>query len=209
MSTFIIFSFILHFISLFAIVVLYLRQNRYVESEKEMKKMKTELEEVLQGYLLEMQEENKLMLVNMKSINKQSVKLAKSEQKMEKKNSVATSEQEAISINNITKVAASQASDSALKNNQKSKEYIPPFEDVKDKIEVSIATNEKKSVSQKEKIKEDEKTPFATIIDEQVKVNEMAQKLAKEGYSIEEIAKKLHKGKTEVELMLKFYSEIT
>jgi len=209
MSTFIIFSFILHFISLFAIVVLYLRQNRYVESEKEMKKMKTELEEVLQGYLLEMQEENKLMLVNMKSINKQSVKLAKSEQKMEKKNSVATSEQEAISINNITKVAASQAYDSALKNNQKSKEYIPPFEDVKDKIEVSIATNEKKSVSQKEKIKEDEKTPFATIIDEQVKVNEMAQKLAKEGYSIEEIAKKLHKGKTEVELMLKFYSEIT
>ena len=209
MSTFIIFSFILHFISLFAIVVLYLRQNRYVESEKEMKKMKTELEEVLQGYLLEMQEENKLMLVNMKSINKQSVKLAKSEQKMEKKNSVATSEQEAISINNVTKVAASQAYDSALKNNQKSKEYIPPFEDVKDKIEVSIATNEKKSVSQKEKIKEDEKTPFATIIDEQVKVNEMAQKLAKEGYSIEEIAKKLHKGKTEVELMLKFYSEIT
>ena len=128
---------------------------------------------------------------------------------MEKKNSVATSEQEAISINNITKVAASQAYDSALKNNQKSKEYIPPFEDVKDKIEVSIATNEKKSVSQKDKIKEDEKTPFATIIDEQVKVNEMAQKLAKEGYSIEEIAKKLHKGKTEVELMLKFYSEIT
>ena len=204
MSTFIIFSFILHFISLFAIVVLYLRQNRYVESEKEMKKMKTELEEVLQSYLLEMQEENKLMLVNIKSINKQSVKPVKSQ----KKNSVATSEQEAISNNNISKVAASQAYESALKNNPKSNEYIPPFEDVQDKIEVSIATNEKESISQKEK-KKDEKTPFATIIDDQVKVNEMAQKLAQEGYSIEEIAKKLHKGKTEVELMLKFYSEIT
>jgi hypothetical protein len=59
MVTFLLFiSFLLNIVALLAIVILYSRQNRFLNLEKEQKKMIKELEEVISTYLIEMKEEN-------------------------------------------------------------------------------------------------------------------------------------------------------
>ncbi|MFC7784344.1 hypothetical protein ACFQWC_07555 [Rossellomorea sp. GCM10028870] len=59
MVTFLLFiSFLLNIVALLAIVILYSRQNRFLNMEKEQKKMIKELEDVISTYLIEMKEEN-------------------------------------------------------------------------------------------------------------------------------------------------------
>lgn len=59
MVTFMLFiSFVLNIVSLLAIVILYSRQNRFLNMEKEQKKIIMELEEVISTYLIEMKEDN-------------------------------------------------------------------------------------------------------------------------------------------------------
>ncbi|UXH45391.1 hypothetical protein N5C46_04815 [Rossellomorea vietnamensis] len=59
MVTFLLFiSFLLNIVSLLSIVILYSRQNRFVNMEKEQKKIIVEMEDVISAYLIEMKEEN-------------------------------------------------------------------------------------------------------------------------------------------------------
>ncbi|KPL61110.1 DUF6115 domain-containing protein [Rossellomorea vietnamensis] len=59
MFTFLLFiSFLLNIVSLLSIVILYSRQNRFVNMEKEQKKIIVEMEDIISAYLIEMKEEN-------------------------------------------------------------------------------------------------------------------------------------------------------
>ncbi|CAN7427672.1 DUF6115 domain-containing protein [Rossellomorea sp. LjRoot5] len=59
MVTFLLFiSFLLNIVSLLSIVILYSRQNRFVNMEKEQKKIIVEMEDIISAYLIEMKEEN-------------------------------------------------------------------------------------------------------------------------------------------------------
>ncbi|MCR8848669.1 DUF2802 domain-containing protein [Rossellomorea sp. SC111] len=51
-------SFLLNIVSLLSIVILYSRQNRFVNLEKEQKKIIVEMEDIISAYLIEMKEEN-------------------------------------------------------------------------------------------------------------------------------------------------------
>ncbi|PFG06691.1 hypothetical protein [Bacillus sp. es.034] len=51
-------SFLLNIVSLLSIVILYSRQNRFVDMEKEQKKIIVEMEDIISAYLIEMKEEN-------------------------------------------------------------------------------------------------------------------------------------------------------
>ncbi|UTE75416.1 DUF6115 domain-containing protein [Rossellomorea sp. KS-H15a] len=59
MVTFLLFiSFLLNIVSLLSIVILYSRQNRFVNMEREQKKIISEMEDIISAYLIEMKEEN-------------------------------------------------------------------------------------------------------------------------------------------------------
>ncbi|MGN1386546.1 MAG: Swarming motility protein SwrB, partial [Bacillus sp. (in: firmicutes)] len=59
MTFVLIISFILHAFSMFAMIILYLRQNQYKQAEQAMEKLQKDVEAVLQSFLMEIQEENK------------------------------------------------------------------------------------------------------------------------------------------------------
>ena len=54
--------FLLNIITIFAVIVLFLRQNRFIQAEKDQKAMVAEMEELMSGYMMEMKEENEALL---------------------------------------------------------------------------------------------------------------------------------------------------
>ncbi|WP_203362330.1 hypothetical protein [Bacillus sp. REN10] len=149
-TLFILISFILNAVALFAIILLFLRQNRLFELKQQQQRISQEMEEMMDAYLLEMKEENEKFI---EQLSKNSTPL--------EKESPLVKEQE-ILIPNLQRARAVKG------------------------YKTTNATNET-VIAPKENTPKDE----VTVLYEQ-------------GYSVEEIARKLNKGKTEVELALKF-----
>jgi hypothetical protein len=164
-------SFLLNIISLFAIVILYTRQNRFIDLEKKQGRMIQEMEETISTYLIEMKEENEAFMNSMNRNNQ--------EQKTGKQAEI--------------KEAPSPPSENmglqATKRLNASKAYRKP------------------TVNTEEGEVENDWAPLLPVEDkihqEDTIVNRVIT-MQSDGHSIEEIAKRLGKGKTEIELLLKF-----
>src|SRR5690606_37045265 len=63
--------FILNIFLIFAVIILYTRQNKLVEFEKDQQKLKTESEEMLIGFLMELKEENEQFIKKVSEIQEQ------------------------------------------------------------------------------------------------------------------------------------------
>lgn len=193
MTLVIIGSFILHAISILAIIVLYLRQNQYAQSEKNMQKLQKDVEAVLQSFLLEMQEENKQLAATVQ--NKGGTHPDKEEEDSPLPFSNTPSNPSVASV----KKAYQPINVQEEKNNDS---YDPPMPDVKDRLDISISSDESKN----------EKLSFKAALDSQLQqqaaktTEERVIEMLKDGYNAEDIAKVLGKGKTEIELLLKFHS---
>ena len=203
-------SFILHALSILAIIILYLRQNQYAQSEKSMLKLQKDVEEVLQSFLLEIQEENKQLAAAIKNKDKEYLEVEKIEESGEnlKSHPGNTPLNTSLEIEGTTihsSVSSAKKAYQAMSINKKEKNadsYEPPILDVKDQLDISTNIIENK----------DKKLSFKTALDSQLKqqaiktTEERAIEMMKDGYKIEDIAKVLGKGKTEIELLLKFHS---
>ncbi|MBO8155209.1 MAG: hypothetical protein H0Z32_02010 [Bacillaceae bacterium] len=153
----VIFSLILHGITLALFIFLYRKYNMALNSDQQYKKSMREMENLFNSYLLELKEENEKL-----------VKILNDDKKEE---------------NN--------------KPNPDLKE-MPP----KRPVEKQLApVHKNKGHYQPEKLLENDQ-----IRVEQPSYKSKALQLYKEGYSIDEIAQKLNKGKTEIELIVKFYT---
>lgn len=216
MLTFIlIISFIIHCVTIYALIILYLRQNKYKESELKVEKLHHELDEIFQSYLYEMKEENEEIISALSSLNNQTVKknYAASKSKNEKQTIGNNTEFKANKNNPLKsdlktlESAYRKAKTSDDRREDEALPYTPPYSEVKDKLEMSTS-------GQNHTIDHDISNTFKHEFNQQIKNQEQMQKsktvedqavqLQSEGYSIEEIAKKLRKGKTEIELLLKF-----
>ncbi|MCR2820693.1 hypothetical protein [Lederbergia panacisoli] len=151
------FLFMLNIFLILAVVILYQRQNRFIEIERNQRKIQEESEEMLSAFLLELKEENKSFITQFQHSpknNKQS-----GDEQLTKIEPEAVVEKEApITAETYSRLLATEV----YKNNQ---------------TEV------------------DTKKTFA----------EQVEDLSQKGLSSSEIAKQLKKGKTEVELLLKFH----
>ncbi|MGM7635815.1 DUF6115 domain-containing protein [Bacillus sp. Hm123] len=149
-TLFIMISLILNAVALFAIILLFLRQNRLFDLKNQQQKITQEMEGMMDAYLLEMKEENE------KFIEQLSQKAPVNEAKPS-----PVQEQERLipNLQRARAVKGYKAASSTSDHTPSAKEN--PFED-----EIAL--------------------------------------LHKQGFTAEEIAKKLKKGKTEVELALKF-----
>ncbi|KIL80603.1 hypothetical protein [Bacillus badius] len=176
-TLFIFISFILNAVALFAIILLFMRQNRLHEIKKEQEKLVADMEEMMTAYLAEMKEENEKFIKEFSSSS--------------------PAEHSA---------AAGQASSAVTPGKSAPPDRAPEGAGAiaapsMQRIRAAqVYRTANKTADEREKISaEEQEAPAA----EQALADEIVL-LKDQGLSVEEIARKLNKGKTEVELALKF-----
>jgi hypothetical protein len=188
MTTFLLLlSLILNGAAIFAIILLYLRQNRLVETEKKQGKIINEIEEVFSAYLFELKEENDKFLelmtktkVQNQSGDKETAALEASEKEPEKSSDhIAQEKQPSRLGKGITYHAARKAY-------QQNREQVSPDLDLPEDDIIAVESQEN------------------NVELKQLSFIDQVLYMKKQGLTIEEIAKDLDKGKTEIELLLKF-----
>ncbi|WP_340373194.1 hypothetical protein [Peribacillus sp. FSL E2-0218] len=207
MSVFFMFLlFVLNICSIFAIIILYLRQNRLAKLEKDQKAIIREMEQLLTGYLMEMKEDNEALIkafTEPAAMNGQPLPKERFGQGKE-----PIGEKEINHDQNTPKgqkvksrAATKRQAIDAYKNSAAEDEDKPLPLMAKDKMELSPAahppTNEGELAGKE----------FADLLKSSLQepsLNEQVYALADQGHSLEEIAKKMARGQTEIELLLKF-----
>ncbi|WP_282171617.1 DUF6115 domain-containing protein [Cytobacillus firmus] len=185
-------SLLLNIVALLAIILLYLRQNKLMDTEKRQEKVLIEMEEVISAYLVQMKEENddfisKLSKANAK--NDTSIKEKSIPVNLDRKNDVDISKADEKSMP-LARASIYQASKAYKQNLRAAEDLLSEIESLPSLKETESVTRSDSSQSIKEE------NPSS--------INDQVFNLKKQGMSAGDIAKKLGKGKTEVELMLKF-----
>ncbi|MFE3974787.1 MULTISPECIES: hypothetical protein [unclassified Peribacillus] len=208
MSVFFMFLlFVLNIFTIFAIIVLYLRQNRLSKVEKDQKAMIDEMEQLLSGFLIEMKQDNEILV---KAFTKSVAMDSEQDQKIKEHGAIRETmeDKEVKQEQNMLKEYKEGRSAAAKKQATDAYKIMPEDDEdnalpviVEDKLELSSAAttlpNEGKATGKE----------FADMLQASVNehsLNEQVDMLADQGHSIEEIAKRLGRGQTEIELLLKF-----
>lgn len=185
-------SLLLNIVALLAIILLFLRQNKLMETEKKQEKMLVEMEEVISSYLIQMKEENddfisKFSQINAK--NQSSVKEKSIRVNTERKSdeNIAKADEKSL---RLARASVYQASKAYKKNLRASEEGLNESEGLASLMETESVMQSDNSQRAKEEI--------PSSMEDQVFM------MKRQGLNVEDIAKKLGKGKTEIELMLKF-----
>lgn len=205
MSVFFMFLlFSLNIFTIFAVIVLYLRQNRLSGLEKEQKAMISEMEELLTGYLMEMKEDNDILMKAFTHAGTKRNESKKEARVIVNRPSVENHQPPQKTVQNFkdtSLTSTKQQAAHAYKNQGEKEEGNKSGSEMKDKLELSTeASILSKETDPKEK-------DFSAMLQdslEELSLNEQVDYLLKQGLSTEEIARKLNKGQTEIELILKF-----
>lgn len=172
-------SITLNMLAFFFIVLLYIRQNRFVHIEKQQRQVTEQMEEVISAFIAEVKEENDQFIAKFQKIEEQQAKA----NQIEKQKGISYQMPSEKNRGNIPKALLNKqmvrAYQSTAKTKQQPEEEIT--ENLLDVVEAAEAKEEKEK----------------TLLDQAVE-------LQKQGKKLEEIAKILNKGKTEIELLLKF-----
>ncbi|PKG24914.1 hypothetical protein [Niallia nealsonii] len=169
-------SITLNMLAFLFIALLYIRQNRFVTIEKQQKQIMKEMEEIISTFIAEVKEENDQFI---RKITK--VEGGKAKKGKEEENSTIPFKQPAEkNRGNLQK---------SLLNKQMVKAYNNTAQNTKN-LEEDITENLLELIQPNAA---EEKTLLDQAVD-----------LQKQGKKIDEIAKILNKGKTEIELLLKF-----
>ncbi|WLR53408.1 hypothetical protein LC048_12750 [Mesobacillus subterraneus] len=196
MTTFLLLlSLILNGTAIFAIILLYLRQNRLVEAEKKQEKIIKEIEEVFSAYLFELKEENDKFLelmtktkVKNQPDDKYTVALEAAEKEPEiDSNQITHENQPEIDSDQITQEKQPVRFGKGIAYHAARKAY-------QQNHEPDIAVNDSIPVDSQEN----------NVEIKQVSFIDQVLNMKKQGLTIEEIAREMDKGKTEIELLLKF-----
>lgn len=210
------FSLVLNMIAMFAIILLYLRQNRLLQLEKKQDKTVKEMEELFSGCILEFKEENELFINRLQELDKvnetrtvvtpttptddkvpgrkakptQGMKEVEEESLPQDKEEITLPENDRPK-GNVYQAAQAYKSKPILDEEKVSKETL------------SLSRKKPKAKEQEQEPPSYEKDLRSSNLYIQSLLNQ-ALLLQMQGYSMEEIARKLNKGKTEIELLFKF-----
>ncbi|MGE8204056.1 hypothetical protein ACQKP0_05785 [Heyndrickxia sp. NPDC080065] len=169
------FSVIINLFTIFAIIILYLRQNRFTAMEFSQKQAMKEMEDVFTAYLEDLKEENEQFIERLNSFQK--IQSTIQPLKTTQSNTTKADKQK----DNIEEMIPH-----AYKRLNAVKSY-------NNKIDL----NNDSAISSEPETKELKSTEPLSIQDQVVS-------LSKKGLTIDEIAQNLNKGKTEIDLILKF-----
>ncbi len=171
-------SFMLNVLSLLAIVLLFTRQNRLYNIEKRQKKLIKETEGIMESYLLALKEENEAFINDLAALHRQEDKgrgEAEVHQEQDRNSTVFLKKEELETDEGIPSIS------------------LPRVQ----KAHVQKAYQRNMNTSRQQ----EESAPF---IQEGSGLIKQVLSLREEGLSADDIAKQLGKGRTEVELALKF-----
>ncbi len=201
MTTFLLLiSLLLNGIAIFSIILLFTRQNRFFVVEKKQEKMIKEMEELISSYLYEMREENEAFLSKFQAAGRPNLRAADPTALVIKTSTVEKSSKKL----KMDKGPASDWKEEAT--GAFKKQAVKAYQKTSGKEEASKEIiSEQASVNSMDtiaKVNGDSQTSpeeiYRDLFLNQVMI------LQNQGLSIAEIAKKLNKGKTEIELLLKF-----
>lgn len=195
---FIIINLILNMIALLSIIILFLRQGKLFKIEDNQKKTIKEMEDLLSSFVLEMKEDNEQLIKRIEDLK--NAKNFSSQNNQNEPSSIKTP---------LEKTIESDVRDSD--------------NDLSTRLEKTVGRYAVKAYQQQSKqekvglqapLKESElpKKQENSNSAQQESLAGQIWNLKDQGYSLEEIAQKLKKGKTEIDLLLKFQgksSEIT
>ncbi|WP_276643126.1 hypothetical protein [Caldibacillus debilis] len=185
MEFFLFFQFILILIGFFAIILLYLRQNRFRELENRYRQMEKEMEDLIAGFLLEIKEENERFLAKYEELRNKGERQEKS------------GPPPAGNKNGLPSVAGSPS----VSYRMAEKAYHAGKAAGSGKTrapESSAGQGKGKPLAEGDPAGEGAPERKDDLL-------KKIQVLQKKGLSVEEIARSLQRGKTEVELLSKFY----
>ncbi|WP_141433441.1 hypothetical protein [Bacillus sp. 03113] len=188
-------SFFLNIVAFFFIIILFLRQNRFIELEKKQERINSEMEDLFSSYLIEMKEENDEFLKKIQLFMKTNKKPKEASEKKEEFRIMEKSmNDQHLSFQKLQAIKSYTTKPAKLEEEMK----IPIYHQENHKDDLLLSSKKKaEPVSQESAPMQNRKNTDQTLFN-QVKM------LEHEGLSTEEIAKKLNKGKTEIELLLKF-----
>ncbi|WP_436375809.1 DUF6115 domain-containing protein [Cytobacillus sp. BC1816] len=185
-------SLLLNIVAFLAIILLFLRQNKLMEAEKNQEKVLVEMEDVISSYLIQMKEENDDFINKFSQINAKNQSSEKEKSirlNTERKNAENTADSDEKSLR-FARASVYQASKAYKKNLRASEEEMNEPEGLASLKETESLTQSDSSQSAK--------------AENTLSIEDQVFMMKKQGLNVEDIAKKLGKGKTEIELMLKF-----
>lgn len=209
-------SLLLNGIVIFSIIILYARQNRLRDVEKTQEKMVKEMEEMISSYLFEMKEENDAFIKQFQQIRTNS-----SEIKGQTKNQEIFNLKEENAARNgrqkdIDKIKSEAAVKTDSEWNEKvgnafKKQAVKAYKSAtiskEESTSLSLPNSEENSILSESMIHKENNNDEKTLTHDEIYrglfVNQV-KLLKNQGLSVDEIAKKMNKGKTEIELLLKF-----
>ncbi len=173
-------SFILHGISFLIMVLLYFRLEQTKDIERNQATILKDMEDLLSAYITEIKDENEAFLDKAKQDQEQ-VRHAD----IQIKNDVSV---KSTNIQPRINTVEDQLTDHDLAS------LLPSYDDL---VDEKIVTRKKESITL-------DSMPDIKNNIEPLSIGQQARLLHNSGLSVEEIAKKFNKGKTEIELFLKF-----
>ena len=202
--------FLLNMLTIFAVIILFLRQNRFIQAEKEQKAIMAEIEELMSGYMMEMKEENETLVE--KLVSKKQLLIKKDTEKegtLLKETNTSfkeTADMDEPNFSVISKATTMNKAAKAYKNQSQSKPNKIEENDLinADRLELSVESEKKVTNPEKTSFMEALHASLSGQSSYEPSLHEQAYSLDKQGLSADEIARNLKLGKTEVELLLKF-----
>jgi hypothetical protein len=189
-------SLIINLILIFAVALLYMRQNRLFEMEKRQGQSFREVEDAIAAFIVEIKEDNEKLLRNIK---KSSQPAGSVQSETNGAPAVKAADAGAGGVKgppapNLRKGSAMQKAVQAygIKKEPITEQGLLFPEDIVELGKVSHSGNEPSPAESVEGVQAD-----GSIL-------EQVQTLQEQGFAEEEIAKKLGRGKTEISLLLKF-----
>lgn len=200
--------FLLNIITIFAVIVLFLRQNRFIQVEKDQRTMMVEMEELMSGYIMEMKEENEALLEKLMNKKQPLIAVEGKESSLSDEAIVLTKKQniqEELSLPHLHNSSKNKAVE-IYKKQSLPKEHIN-IESIQldgDSMDLSVDSENQGNNPEKVTFMETLQASLNGQSLQEPSLREQVNSLAKQGLSAEEIAQNLKCGKTEVELLLKF-----
>lgn len=204
----IIISIALNMVAFLLIAILFLRQNKLIKMEESIKQPVKEMEDLMTTYLLQMKEENEQFIKSVKGVKKEKsdlqstsvkfspIQLEHVEEKVlqsvkNKEDPIDRKSDQLDSLENYTALIGKTIGNQAVKAYQRQYQHIE-----KEIEEIERVTSEKSETNPESLISANNQIDGALVLH-----------LQKQGCSLETIAKKLNRGKTEIELYLTFHEK--
>jgi hypothetical protein len=203
----VIISIAFNMIAFLLIAILFLRQNKLIKMEENLKKPIKEMEDLMSTYLLQLKDENECFIQNVKGFKKDnndlkstSVKFSPIKLEHVEEKSLQSFENKEVPIDRKSDQLDSPENFTSLIGKTISNQAVKAYQSQNQNTEKEIVEIDRETTEQGE-------TNQEPLINSNQIDGDLVLHLQKQGYSLETIAKRLNRGKTEIELYLRFHEK--